>query len=1318
MSPDLAWTAWTGRARIVTYSGVEILNPYSLWFDRGSAIFPPPFNGPTDLAIMMKLHRLQIAGFKSFPDPVEVSFAGGITAIVGPNGCGKSNLSDAITWVLGEQSAKSLRSRTMEDVIFNGSDKRQPLGMGEVTLELLTDPSFEYAEDGKLSIGRRVFRSGDSQYRLNGKVVRLKQVKDLLMDTGLGIRAYSVIEQGKIGMILSGKPQERRKLLEEAAGITRYKARKRIAEVKLEEVTGNLLRLDDIISEVERALRSLKRQASAARRYRLHEGTHLGLLKLVLFGRWSLLSLALAELEQRLHQEVDQDAGLSAELSRDSADLSAGREDLDRLASAVAEAHQRHADLAATIEGRQEYLKGARQTRQEIVERHSRGQQHAAERNRSSAADQNSLGELDQRSQELVSERDAAAEQVAEDDRLIAAADQALVESEGGLVEQRQRQQRTAAEVEQLRAAMQREQIEIERRTFRRRFLEEERGNIGQQLAEASQRLAEIETRVTAARGQQQEGQQQRQQMGADLDRALAAEAKLGDERRQLESKLAGDRQRQQILAELSAEHAERRRSLIEILSGIGLDQPRFLADLVRPVEGWEHGIDHFLGQLADAVVLTPGDDGLALADRLANANASGIFLLPQMAGSASGTSFGSTSPGTNDAQTKIDDPAISQPLASALGLSEELGRALPPAFLVNSVDDAARLASQHPGVAFISRQRHWALAGTLRVQREQAAPGILARESELETLAECIPQNELRLEEKTLQLRQLVDQRTALAGEIRRLDERLARLEREIAVDQARRQDSLGRRDKFAASIATIAEEQQEIDRQIGTATKQKQELAERLAEAEKGLRQAVEEIAEAVAAVDAARQQREAVRTAGAGRRGKLELLEERLQSQQRQGARMRRQLAESHRQIQLWSEEEDALATRLRELELNMEKAEETLQIALEQRAGAQEAVLIAQTALDQRRQQVRTLEDRVETHRRAREDYRGRIEELRIERAGLRQDSEHQARAYFEAFDRYLPGTLPRPQEQLGLAAGDETDDPAANDTAAELDPATLLAGEVTEAGDPAVEASTDDGEPEQLEEGETAAAAAVMVEEDDLPEAVDRERLAQLEAELADCKRILERLGPVNVLAAEEYDEQDERHGFLTTQRGDIASSMESLRNTIREINEVSSERFLETFEAVNSTFSEMFTRLFRGGEASMGLLDPEDPLDTGIEIVARPPGKRPQSIMLLSGGEKALTAIALLFALFKTKPSPFCILDEVDAPLDDANVLRFVDCLREMAQDTQFLVVTHNKLSMEVAGTLYGVTMEERGVSKLVAVEVEDLHPEATAATA
>src|SRR5215203_4164980 len=375
---------------------------------------------------MLKVDRLEISGFKSFVDPVEVRFAGGVTAIVGPNGCGKSNLSEAITWVLGEQSAKSLRGGTMEDVIFNGSDSRKPLGMAECVLTLRTDLDIPGADEGRVTIGRRVFRGGESQYRLNGRVVRLKDVKDLLMDTGLGIRAYSVIEQGKIGMILSGKPQERRKLIEEAAGITRYKARKGIAEVKLQEATSNLLRIDDVISEVERALRSLKRQASAARRYQEKEVEYRQLLETVLLGRWAALAARLAELKGKIEETSTREAGLAADLHRDEASLAQGRERLDALARRMAERHQKASEIAATIEGRQEFLKANRQTLIDLGERSAQGRALAERREQEIETWADMLSSLEERRLELAAEREQAAHAVDQDEQQIAAAERDL----------------------------------------------------------------------------------------------------------------------------------------------------------------------------------------------------------------------------------------------------------------------------------------------------------------------------------------------------------------------------------------------------------------------------------------------------------------------------------------------------------------------------------------------------------------------------------------------------------------------------------------------------------------------------------------------------------------------------------------------------------------------------------------------------------------------------------------------------------------------------------------------------------------------------
>jgi chromosome segregation protein len=1175
---------------------------------------------------MLKVERLEISGFKSFVDPVEVHFAGGVTAIVGPNGCGKSNLSEAITWVLGEQSAKSLRGGTMEDVIFNGSDSRKPLGMAECLLTLRTELDLPGADDGRITIGRRVFRGGESQYRLNGRVVRLKDVKDMLMDTGLGIRAYSVIEQGKIGMILSGKPQERRRLIEEAAGITRYKARKGIAEVKLQEATSNLLRLDDVISEVERALRSLKRQASAARRYQEKEKEYRELLEQVLLGRWAALAARLAGLRSTLEEAISREAALAADLHRDEAALAAGRERLDDLARLMAERHHRVSELATVIEGRQEFLKANRQTMQEIGERAAQGRALAERREAEIAAHAEALEGLEEKRRELADERGQAAAAVDEDERQIAAAERDLKQVAARVDGFRSQMLAATNEINAARNRLQQAHIEQERGNFRRHRIDQEIAEHAVEVKQAGELLEMSRSKVAGTEAALDAKSAEQEKVAAALELTMRREAEASEKKRGLEDQLTGARQRQRILAELSRAHAQRRAALAKALASAGIDSPVYLASQARAVEGWERALDVYLGSLADAVVLEPGESARSLATTLAGRSAA--VLVERQAG-------------TPESWPVVDDPAVVLSLGEALGLSEDLATALPPAFLVRGAADAERLAKLHPGLAFLSREGVWVEAGTFHVEGEVATPGVLERESELATLGRQIPDLEGQLRDATTLLDRLVAERAALARESNRLQGEVAQLRQELAVGKARMEDAAARHRRLATEADTLSTEQQEIAREIERVAGKRQLLQDELAAAESRSAGLQEDFDRAQAELEAAKAHREGLRTASAGRRGRLELLDERLESHDREMGRLRSEVERGRDQIATWLQEADKLTGRRSDLEQALERAQDELQTALEHKAAAEEGVLEEQERLDLHRQEIRLLEENIAGHREHRDGVRTELEELRVHQASLKQDAEHLALTFRDDFEAELP-EIP--------------------------------------------------GEP--------------------------RPDLAELEGELARTKAALERLGPVNILAVQEHDEQEQRYEFLTTQRADVAASVESLKRTIREINEASGERFNNTFQQVNQHFGEIFARLFRGGEAEMRLLDEEDVLESGIEILARPPGKRLQNLMLMSGGEKALTAIALLFALFRTKPSPLCILDEVDAPLDDVNTTRFVDLLSEMAGGTQFIVITHNKLSMEVASRLYGVTMEEKGVSKLVSVELEEVQPERRLATA
>ena len=1176
---------------------------------------------------MFKLDRLVLRGFKSFVDAESLDFSGGMTAIVGPNGCGKSNVCDAVCWVLGERSAKSLRGEKMEDVIFSGSANRGPLGLAEVELTLTTESSIEHAEDGRLTIGRRIHRSGESNYLLNGRSVRLKDVRSLLMDTGLGIRAYSVIEQGKIGMILSGKPQERRRLLEEAAGITRYKDRRRVAELKLEEARANLSRLDDVVSEVERRLRSLKRQAGAARRFKKRKERFAEVLAVVLLGRWSRLAAERRELAATIDAATEREAAELAKLEAATAELARGREELDGSTRGLAEEHAREAELAATIEGKQEFLKGARHRRREIADRISSGNALAVDRRRRLGELDVELAGLGETSENLTGERDSAADELTEEERRIGEVENRAARAEAELETLRGRLLQSIGGLNGLRNRLHREQVEREKGDLRRTHLSEELAEKLHELQQAARDLEEATSRHSLL-------ERQARTRGDSLDLAEETCRRLNEDRDRLAAELRetqSDRsaleQRRNLLHELDEAQTERRQRVEQVFAEAGLPRPAFLTDQVELPAGWETSLDFFLGRLADAVVLPPGEEALDVAGRLTAGGAPVRLIESDVTGLAE--------------PREPEDPAIVSSLAEALGLDPALVSALPRAYLVESRGDARRLARRFPGIAFISRERLWAQAGTLHFEGDEAQPGALARDRELVSVDERLTALEKRRATLEAEEGSVSDQLTEARERRAGLRQEVSDLQQKLAVAEARREDLTARQKRLSVEHHTLENERIETERNLGLVAERGDQLAAELERSEK-LHDALEaDFDRAQTEADAARSERENLRTSGASRRGRLELLQQRLETHHRERARIEGEIEETRSLIAGWDEERSALEDRDAEVSAEASRADEELQAALEDRVSIQERVLDGQQRLDVSRAELDKLETEVETRRVARDEVRAEIGELKVSRATLDSEIEHLAGRYRDELGEELPA------------------------------------------------------EPGEIP-----------------PE------IGELEDELERLKQQIERSGPVNLLAAEEYAEQEERHSFLTTQRADVAGSVESLRRTIREINQTSSQRFVETFLEVNESFGATYTQLFRGGQAEMRLLDEDDPLESGIEIVARPPGKRLQNIMLLSGGEKALTAIALLFALFKTKPSPFCILDEVDAPLDDLNTLRFVDMLKQMSHETQFILITHNKLTMEAATRLYGVTMQERGVSRLVSVELGELHPEDLAATA
>ncbi len=1169
---------------------------------------------------MFKLSRLELSGFKSFVDPAVLDFSGGINAIVGPNGCGKSNVCDAVCWVLGERSAKNLRGETMEDVIFSGSASRKRLGLADVQLSLTTESSYEHAEDGRITIGRRVHRDGESQYLLNGKTVRLKDIRDLLMDTGLGIRAYSVIEQGKIGMILSGKPVERRRLLEEAAGITRYKERRRIAEIKLEDARDNLFRLDDILAEVERSLRSLKRQAGAARRFHERREAYRELWQEVLLGRWSRLSGSLAELETGLRSATDREAESTASVQKLEAELLAGREELDRLTKELAEQHRLEAEQAARIEGRQEFLVGSRSRQTEIDERVKAGDRAALARAGKIETLEGARASLETKLAELGGEHDTAASEVSEDEVKLDEVMRAAGEAESRLEALRGRLLQSIGDVNGLRNQLHREQVELEKGELRERHLAEELAAKIQAVTETTAELETAEARHRELAAAVAEAEDSLAELGADVERRRAALAELESRRSEALDELRALETDRDVLEELERVQAARRRGLTEVFERADLGHPSFLADRLAVPEGWERSLDLYLGALADAIVVGDTATAAVAVNALADSDMTAGLI---------------STDGERPRPVEIDDASVGASLAEALEVEPALAAFLPPAFLVESPDDARRLAAAHPGVSFITRDRFWAEAGVLHIQGRNARPGTLTREHDLNEIRDRIQELTFRRDDLDADIAQQRGRLTEAEATHGSQADKLAETRRELAVAEARRDDLSGLGQRLTVEHDTLGTESTEIGTELGLLRDRSRRLERDLERAQE-LHSTLEgDFDRAQQDYDRSRTERESTKTSGASRRGRLELISHRVESVRSDLDRIGRDLEEARHADRTWTDDKTRLETRKSDLATAMTTAEEELKEALERREQAQDAAIRQQETIDAHRSSLDEFAGRLEAGRTHRDELREEIAALRVREAAANQEATHLREQYREDFEDELPAAAPEA--------------------------------------------------PEDLE---------------------------RLEMDATRVKEKLDRTGPVNLLAADEYAEQEERHGFLSTQRADVAGSIERLKETIRGINATSSQRFLDTFLQVNDFFGKAFQDLFRGGQAEMRLMDEDEPLECGIEIVARPPGKRLQNIMLMSGGEKALTAIALLFALFRAKPSPFCILDEVDAPLDDLNTLRFVDMLRRMSQETQFIVITHNKLTMEAATRLYGVTMQERGVSRMVSVELDDIHPD------
>jgi chromosome segregation protein len=1183
----------------------------------------------------MYLKKLELVGFKSFSDPTSVTLQSGITSIVGPNGCGKSNIVDALLWVLGEQSTKTLRSDKMEDVIFNGSESRKPINMAEVTLTVSGVTSQEvlnrWGEFHELSICRRLFRTGESDYLINRIPCRLKDIREVLIDTGAGHKGHTIIEQGKVDQLLNTSATERRGLIEDTAGIGKYKIRKAEAERKLEATHQNLLRVRDIISEVKRQIQGLDRQVRRTEAYNAHREEAMRLEQGLLVDDYRNHQRDLQSVEGRIGEVQTAESALLAQLGTIDARIQESRSELAEKERALTEIRQKTYDLQTQIhqkESRIELLRSQmagwedqRRHFTEEQERLSQARERCVTDLERVVAQQQETRESLERLRQTLETREAAhrdlEERIAGREAELERDKTRIFELLGLIAEDKNQVAALESRSSEIVRAQEKSRSDLSAVDEQIRGKEDARNREQELLTEQERRIGEIRGRQAHAA----ETILERRNGLAELDRNLISHR---EDLTRLEAQLASLREQEESLlsAQMSLrEHLRTEADLMDRFSGIVADG--------FSVEGiYERAIEAVLGDRLQALI---AEDHAAIENAISKLKTSGsarsVFIpkTPRMKPGVHGLSardgvvgpalaFVTPRPGfENLVQALLGGAVIVRDLKTGL----EIWREQPLSEILVTLDGEVVF----PSGMVTGGQSPDNQKGFLQVRRRRAE-----MESALDGLRNGLSESETR--------------RAGEAGELERL-----------TAEQDSLLESLHR-----AEIETTAQREK-----VNAIEGERERLMETRSLLEAEDRQRADEIREIS---DSLRTFREKI--------GELE----------GEHGRIQERMSSGQESLSNWDDERRALSSELTQLKVDLTSLTERNEVLFreDQRLGHERDGL--EERLAQRKNEADGLADRIQTAKRDSAVTEAEIASLAQGLSGVQSElsakseqvADHlsQLRAMEEDQSR-TRGEAGRIEHQLKELQIREAELKLKLETLTER----LQTGHSTT---PEEAAGRFEAEPIERE-------AAVS-------------RLAELRIKM-------EQMGPVNLAAPEEYRELEERYQFLTGQEQDLSRSVEDLQKAIQKINRTARELFLSAYQSLRVKFREVFCDFFQGGQADLILEDESNPLESGIEIVAQPPGKRLRHISLLSGGEKALTAISLLFASFLIHPTPFCVLDEIDAPLDEENTRRFLRALRQMTGHSQFIVITHNKRTMEQADILYGVTMEEAGVSKLVSVRLE-----------
>ncbi len=1160
----------------------------------------------------------------------------GVTAIVGPNGCGKSNVSDAIAWVLGEQSAKSLRGEKMEDVIFNGTRNRAPMGMAEVTLTLSQlansngngngngNGAHRPAGPHEVVVQRRLYRSGESVYLIDGKPCRLRDIQDIFLGTGLGPNSYAIIEQGRVGQLLNSKPSDRRALIEEAAGITKFKAKRKIAESRLEAARQNLSRINDILAEVDRQRNSLKRQAGKARRYIELRDRMRRILSAVFSTRAEILidqqekveiSLALMGGEgKHLEQEIER---LNLLVHQRRIEVGTEERKLDDMRERRSDIELEHEKTIQRIERLQDQIKALEERKTAL----------AAESAHAGKELEANTGEREAKGVQLAG--------VDGEKRLVEETVVKATLSVSDAVERRSAEDRTIEGLRRQqfetvgREANLRNEVSTRRETMNRISAQIER--LEREEAEARGQALAFEQQLSAAR-QEYSGQQTgfgRLKHGLEESEEACSKNKAGHEDAVKAAAAAkaqeeSIRHRIQTIGELAVQRAYSTESVQQFFNAVrGLDwaPPGILADFVDVEPDYEALVEDFLRWKLQYVVVEnrlQAERALHVVKTVSKGRLDCLVL----------------NGGASPVPPIVIEGAL--PVASVVRFDDRVrhfSEYIRDAYIVDTADRAWQLAEQYPDLEFVARTGEM-IRGHVVSWGEHVDHGPLSLKREIRELdgkMVIAVRQTAALEEEAVRLDNLVRDSEALkarlARELQEAEKAMLNTDhrvRSLTADFDRAQQRLR---LATAEIARLADERKEVEQSLVDVEVALTEAATTKALIEEEIRLRSRRSEELGVETDNLRRDL-------AGLQSQLAVLQERRSTVGREIAALGRQASElesrrsrAEMQIQQAGDQQEQTRTTIESLEVTRAG------LAAERRA-LDEAIAQTTTHLEELRRELQEAESKWDETRALLDRWKDRHNALEIEKTQVESDLKHLAESSVHELNETIETVCLNYFEAL-----------------------------------PPIE-------------------------------------LEAREREYHELRDKIDSMGGVNMMAVEEHQQAEERFEFLTAQRQDLIDSIRDTTQAIEEIDSVCRRQFKEAFEAINAGFKQAFVSLFGGGHGELRLLEGAEEEDAGVEIVAQPPGKKLQNVLLLSGGEKALTALALLIALFRYKPSPFCVLDEVDAPLDDANVDRFAQIVRDMSSTTQFIVITHSKRTMETASQLYGVTMEEPGISKIVSVRL------------